>query len=136
MDKVVDHILVFNGDGDVKDFPGNYSQYREWKKEQQAVQSSSPKGKNDKDAKQTEPSSSDGRNQNRQRKLTFKEKREFEQLELDIEALNKEKEDINAALCGGTTDIDEITRLSKRLPLLNEELDEKEMRWLELSEFC
>lgn len=138
MDKIVDHLLVFNGDGNVKDFPGNYSQYREWK---------TFKDKEEKEAKAlvqaksstnapTSTPANDGRNQNRQRKLTFKEKREFEQLELDIESLNKERDAINAALCGGTTDVDEITRLSKRLPLLNDELDEKEMRWLELSEFC
>ena len=76
----------------------------------------------------------DTRSQVRKRKLTFKEKKEFEELEIDIERLNKEKEEINAALCGGTTDVAEITKLSKRLPVLNDELDEKEMRWLELSE--
>ena len=130
MDKVVDHLLVFNGDGDVKDFPGNYTQYRDWKTErdktEKASASPTPKAGN-------EPQN-DGRNQNRARKLTFKEKRELEQLEKDIDALTKEKEEINAALCGGTTDVNEITRLSKRLPLLCDELDEKEMRWLELSE--
>lgn len=130
MDKVVDHLLVFNGDGDVKDFPGNYTQYRDWKTErdktEKASASPTPKAGN-------EPQN-DGRNQNRARKLTFKEKRELEQLEKDIDALTKEKEEINAALCGGTTDVNEITRLSKRLPLLSDELDEKEMRWLELSE--
>jgi len=136
MDKIVDHLLVFNGDGDVKDFPGNYSQYREWKKENTQKTLSptlSLKGKGDKEPTSV-PSSNDSRNQNRARKLTYKEKQEFEQLEKDIEALNKEKEEINAALCGGTTDVEVITRLSKRLPLLNDELDEKEMRWLELSE--
>ena len=130
MDKVVDHLLVFNGDGDVKDFPGNYTQYRDWKTERDKTEKASatptPKAGN-------EPQN-DGRNQNRARKLTFKEKRELEQLEKDIDALTKEKEEINAALCGGTTDVNEITRLSKRLPLLSDELDEKEMRWLELSE--
>lgn len=129
MDKVVDHLLVFNGDGNVKDFPGNYSQYREWKlaKEKEEKAKAAPI---------VQTVQNDTRNQNRARKLSFKEKREFEQLEMDIEALNKEKDAINAALCGGTTDVDEITKLSKRLPILNEELDEKEMRWLELSEFC
>lgn len=129
MDKVVDHLLVFNGDGNVKDFPGNYSQYREWKLAKEKEEKA-------KVAPTVQAVPNDTRNQNRARKLSFKEKREFEQLEIDIENLNKEKEAINAALCGGTTDIDEITKLSKRLPLLNEELDEKEMRWLELSEFC
>ncbi|MCQ2214142.1 MAG: ABC-F family ATP-binding cassette domain-containing protein [Bacteroidaceae bacterium] len=130
MDKVVDHLLVFNGDGDVKDFPGNYTQYRDWKTERDKTEKASatptPKAGNE--------LQNDGRNQNRARKLTFKEKRELEQLEKDIDALTKEKEEINAALCGGTTDVNEITRLSKRLPLLSDELDEKEMRWLELSE--
>jgi len=134
MDKVVDHLLVFNGDGDVKDFPGNYTQYREWKREQDSLSNATIKGGNGK-AAESAPAD-EGRNQNRVRKLTFKEKREFEQLEKDIEALNQERDAINAALCGGTTDIEEITRLSKRLPLLNDELDEKEMRWLELSEFA
>ncbi len=132
MDKVVDHLLVFNGGGNVKDFPGNYSQYREWKtakdKEEKAI--ATPPSNTAK------APANDGRNQNRARKLTFNEKREFEQLEKDIEALTKEKEEINAALCGGITNVDEITRLSKRLPELNDELDEKEMRWLELSEFA
>lgn len=128
MDKVVDHLLVFNGDGDVKDFPGNYSQYREWKLAKE-------KDEKAKVAPTVQLESNNTRNQNRARKLSYKEKKEFEQLEIDIENLNKEKETINAALCGGTTDVEEITKLSKRLPLLNEELDEKEMRWLELSEF-
>lgn len=128
MDKVVDHLLVFNGDGDVKDFPGNYSQYREWKLAKE-------KDEKAKVAPTVQLESNNTRNQNRARKLSYKEKKEFEQLEIDIENLNKEKEAINAALCGGTTDVEEITKLSKRLPLLNEELDEKEMRWLELSEF-
>lgn len=131
MDKVVDHLLVFKGDGEIQDFPGNYSQYREWKKAEIANAATKEKDQ----SKATNAPVSDGRNQNRARKLTFKEKREFEQLKIDIEALNKEKEEINSALCGGTTDVETITQLSKRLPLLNEELDEKEMRWLELSEF-
>ena len=129
MDKIVDHLLVFNGDGDIQDFPGSYSQYREWKmanEHTEKVKSITP----------PDPSESrkDTRSQVRKRKLTFKEKKEFEELEIDIERLNKEKEEINAALCGGTTDVAEITKLSKRLPVLNDELDEKEMRWLELSE--
>lgn len=153
MDKIVDHLLVFNGEGDIQDFPGNYSQYQEWKiakeREEKAknittsVPSSPSNDKrsqsmNEANAEQSShgyASQGGGRlSQNRTRKLTFKEKREFEELEIDIERLNKEKEEINAALCGGTTDVAEITKLSKRLPVLNDELDEKEMRWLELSE--
>ncbi|MBQ9640081.1 MAG: ABC-F family ATP-binding cassette domain-containing protein [Bacteroidaceae bacterium] len=128
MDKVVDHLLVFQGDGQVKDFPGNYTQYRAWQTEQErATKPQTP-------AKPT-PAADKVRNTIRARKLTFKEKQEYQQLEKDIAALEAEKEQINAALCGGTTDVEEITRLSKRLPLLNDELDEKEMRWLELSEW-
>lgn len=129
MDRVVDHTLVFHGQGEVQDFPGSYSQYRDWS-EQQAKQHTEVK------AQSKEQKKDDGRNQNRVRKLSFKEKQEFAQLEKDIEALTKERDGINTALCGGTTDVNEITRLSKRLPILNEELDEKEMRWLELSEFA
>ncbi len=134
MDKVVDHLLVFNGNGDIRDFPGNYSQYREWK----TAKEKEEKAKLEASTKSAAPAqtSADDRNANRARRLTFKEKKEFEQLEKDLEALNKEKADIEAALCGGTTSVDEITRMSKRLPELNDEIDEKEMRWLELSEFA
>ncbi len=131
MDKVVDHLLVFEGDGQIKDFPGNYTQYR-W-----AAAVSHGKTPQPQDLKTPQPpTSKTTRNTERARKLTFKEKREYEQLERDIAALETEKAEINSALCGGTTDVEIITRLSKRLPLLNEELDEKEMRWLELSEWA
>jgi len=129
MDKVVDHTLVFHGNGDVQDFPGSYSQYRDWK--EQEGESSSDKQQPKKEEKKEER-----RNQKRARKLTFKERQEFIQLEKDIAALETEKKHIETALCGGTTSVDEITRLSKRLPLLTEELEEKEIRWLELSEFA
>ena len=128
MDKVVDHLLVFKGDGVIKDFPGNYTQYREWEKQLPAQPQ--PIEKRASDA----PAAPAVRGGDRKRKLTFKEKREMEQLDKDIAALEAEKRQIEAALCGGTTSVDEITRLSKRLPLLNDELDEKSMRWLELSE--
>ena len=125
MDKVVDHLLVFKGQGEIKDFPGNYTQYREWEKMETSKTSS------------TSPTSSTSkasyRNEDR-RKLSYKEKREMEQLEKDIAALEAEKAQIEEALCGGTMSVDEITAMSKRLPLLNDELDEKSMRWLELSE--
>ena len=135
MDKVVDHLLVFKGQGEIKDFPGNYTQYREWEK----AQPMPPKLGDDRGLnKQKNSTSSDPQPPNLggllKRKLTYKEKRELEQLEKDIEALEAEKKQIEEALCGGTTSVDEITKLSKRLPVLNDELDEKSMRWLELSE--
>ena len=128
MDKVVDHLLVFKGMGDIKDFPGNYTQYREWEKLQPDESKEAKEPKAEKAAKQPV------NNPQQKRKLTFKEKRELEQLEKDIEALEAEKKQIEEALCGGTTSVEEITTMSKRLPVLNDELDEKSMRWLELSE--
>ena len=138
MDKVVDHLLVFKGDGVVKDFPGNYTQYREW-----AALEGSEKGvnSNERGVKATSPSSArfstteqSSPSLSNKRKMTYKEKREFEQLEKDIAVLEAEEKQIEEALCGGTTSVEEITKLSKRLPLLKDELDEKSMRWLELSE--
>ncbi|MBQ6228294.1 MAG: ABC-F family ATP-binding cassette domain-containing protein [Prevotella sp.] len=126
MDKVVDHLLVFKGDGVIKDFPGNYTQYREWltlKGRDEALQ----------DGKATRQPKRDYRNADK-RKMTYKEKTEYAQLEKDIAALEEEQRQIEEALCGGTVDIDTITAMSKRLPLLKDELDEKSMRWLELSE--
>ena len=135
MDKVVDHLLVFNGQGDVKDFPGNYSQYREWKDEQDQLKREEEKQQREKEAKEA-PKPAAARNQNTEKKrLTYKEKLELAQLEKDIAALEEEKKQIEEALCGGTISVEEITALSKRLPELNDELDEKSMRWLELSEF-
>ena len=133
MDKVVDHLLVFKGQGVVKDFPGNYTQYREWEKTEPSPQSQGTK----KAAKEPSaaPSAKEGQGRGASpRKLTYKEKREMEQLEKDIAALETEQKQIEEALCGGTTSVEEITRLSKRLPVLKDELDEKSMRWLELSE--
>ena len=131
MDKVVDHLLIFKGEGDIKDFPGNYTQYREWSA-LQPQSANTPK-------KLKEPSDSGNpierkEQKDAKRKLTYKEKRELEQLEKDIEALEAEKKQIEEALCGGSTSVEEITAMSKRLPVLNDELDEKSMRWLELSE--
>lgn len=125
MDKVVDHILVFNGDGQIKDFPGNYTIYRETIN-QQSQKDQAEVSKSVSPQKQ-KPNES-------RRKLTFKEKHEMEQLELDIDRLEAEKKEIEAALSGGTIAVDKIVEYSKRLPLLNDELDEKSMRWLELSE--
>jgi ATP-binding cassette subfamily F protein uup len=139
MDKVVDHLLVFKGEGDIQDFPGNYTQYRQWSQLQPSEPASGARtgtaGKASKTsaASAANTSAGDGAS-NGKRKLTYKEKRELEQLEKDIEALEAEKKQIEEALCGGTTSVDEITKMSKRLPVLNDELDEKSMRWLELSE--
>ena len=127
MDKVVDHILVFHGNGDIQDFPGNYTQYREWRSLQ-------PKPQEDTPSPTPSNNNQNGRNANRQRRLTFKERREMEQLEADITRLEAEKSDIETALSSGTTAVERIVEMSKRLPLLNDELDEKSMRWLELSE--
>ena len=125
MDKVVDHLLVFKGDGVVKDFPGNYTQYREW----QSLQPSAP-------TSTQVASSTPKRNyhSDQRRRMSYKEKLEFEQLGKDIEALEAEKKLIEDALSSGAITVDEITEKSKRLPVLNEELDKKSMRWLELSE--
>ncbi len=133
MDKVVDHLLVFKGEGDIQDFPGNYTQYRQWSQLQPT--DAADKAKNTKEAASAKGGSQpkDG-GAPAKRKLSYKEKRELEQLEKDIAALEAEKKQIEEALCGGTTEVDEITRLSKRLPQLNDELDEKSLRWLELSD--
>ncbi|MCM1515839.1 MAG: ABC-F family ATP-binding cassette domain-containing protein [Paraprevotella sp.] len=132
MDKVVDHLLVFRGDGEVKDYPGNYTQYREAQKLQ--VREDAAKAKGSQCA--ASPMGGKPRLTEKKRRLTFKERREFESLEHDIESLEHEKADIEAALSSGTISVEEITTMSKRLPVLNEELDEKSMRWLELSEFA
>ena len=127
-DKVVDHLLVFHGEGDIQDFPGNYTQYRDYQK---------LKSKEEDDRRQEEKKPkrerADYRNETR-RKMTYKEKMEFERLEKEMGELEKEREQLEAALCSGTLSIDELTEKSKRLPEVKELIDEKEMRWLELSE--
>jgi ATP-binding cassette subfamily F protein uup len=130
MDKVVDHLLVFNGDGDIKDFPGNYSQYREWEKLEERKPEPVSKTSSSPDEAKVKPRT------DQKRKLTFKEKQEFAQLEQDIERLETEKNQIESALSSGTISVEQITEMSKRLPRLTEELDEKSMRWLELSEWA
>ena len=125
MDKVVDHLLVFKGQGDIRDFPGNYSDYRDWKL---------AKAEHDKEEAKSKEEKTQRVRLNDKRRMTFKEKKEFEQLEKDIAALEAEKTQIEEALCSGTLSVDELTEKSKRLPALNDELDEKTMRWLELSE--
>jgi len=125
MDKVVDHILVFNGQGDIRDFPGNYTQYRTWKEQHER---NLPK------TVQHITSKPERQRQNDKRRMSFKERREFEQLGKEIEALEAEKKQLEADLCSGTLSVEALTEKSKRLPLLETELDEKSLRWLELSE--
>ena len=133
MDKVVDHLLVFKGDGEIQDFPGNYTQYRDYQKmkskeeeQQKPAKSSNTSGN---DAKK------DYRN-NQKRKLSFKEKREYEELTDKIAQLEEEKQQLEEELCSGNLSVDELTEKSKRLPILKEELDELELRWLELAELA
>ncbi len=127
MDKVVDHLLVFKGQGEIKDFPGNYTQYREWSK----LLSSEERPKT---ASEKQPRR-DYHNETK-RKMTYKEKTEFARLEEEIAALEAEQKQIESALSGATLSVEEITTMSKRLPVLKEELEEKSMRWLELSEIA
>lgn len=124
MDKVVDHLLVFKGNGVVNDFPGNYTQYREW---------CSLKSRDEETAAKKDSRPREKRHQER-RKMSYKEKMEFAQLEKEIAELEKEQKEIEEQLCSGKLPVDELTEKSKRLPLIKEELDIKEMRWLELSE--
>ena len=129
MDKVVDHLLVFNGQGDIRDFPGNYTQYRDWKDakahQEKEKEKEVTRAQEDKTAKVR---------LNDKRRMSFKEKREFEQLEQEIADLETEKKVIEEALCSGTLSVDELTEKSKRLPELSDLIDEKTLRWLELSE--
>ena len=130
MDKVVDHLLVFKGQGEVKDFPGNYTQYREWEK----MESSSSSRPSTPSNTSSPSSPSKNYRHDDRRRLSYKEKRELEQLEREITALEEEQRLLEEQLCSGTLSVEELTEKSKRLPLLKEELDEKGMRWLELSE--
>ena len=132
MDKVVDHLLVFKGQGDIQDFPGNYTQYRAWAERQQEDKNTAPK--NDSRTKTPADRKSETTNMQVKRKMTYKEKRELEQLEKDIAQLEEEQRNIEEALCGNLTDVERITTMSKRLAQVKEELDTKGMRWLELSE--
>ena len=131
MDKVVDHLLVFKGQGVIKDFPGNYTQFREWQNLQLKEETNVPKNKTTKPT----PKRSSQRDSQKKR-LSYNEKREFEQLEKDIARLENEQKQIEEELCSGKLSVEELTEKSKRLPVLKEELDEKSMRWLELSEFA
>ncbi|BBA30210.1 ABC-F family ATP-binding cassette domain-containing protein [Prevotella melaninogenica] len=133
MDKVVDHLLVFKGEGEIQDFPGNYTQFRDYQKmkskeeeQQKPTKNSSPTANEQK---------KDYRN-NTKRKMSFKEKREYEQLSDKIAQLEDEKQQLEEELCSGNLSVDELTEKSKRLPILKEELDELELRWLELAELA
>ena len=125
MDKVVDHLLVFKGNGVVTDFPGNYTQYREW---------CSLKSKEEETAKDINTNTRRIRTAPERRRMTFKEKQEFAALEKEIAALEAEREKLEIELCSGNLDVEALTEKSKRLPVIKDELDIKEMRWLELSE--
>lgn len=127
MNKVVDHLLVFKGQGEVQDFPGNYEQYHEWLALQSKTDASAA------EANKGAKPKNDYHNDTRKR-LSFNEKREFEQLEKEIEALETEQKQLEEALCSGQLSVDELTEKSKRLPVIKELLDEKGMRWLELAE--
>lgn len=125
MDKVVDHILVFKGEGEIQDFPGNYTQFREWNSLKSVEQK--PEEKKEK------PAAKDYRN-NEKKKLSYKEKREFEALDEDITKLEQQIKDLEEEICSGNLTVEDLTAKSMLLPTLKEELDEKSMRWLELSE--
>lgn len=130
MDKVVDHLMVFKGSGDIRNFPGNYTQYREWKefKEEEEKRIEQEKKKEDESEKH-------GRvRHNEVRKKTYAEKKEFEALEKEIEKLEDEKMQLEADLCSGDLSVEDLTEKSKRLPEIGDAIDEKTMRWLELSE--
>lgn len=125
MDRLVDHLLVFEGDGNIRDFPGNYSQYRIWQKEQETEEKEVVKKAEAVTA--SEPAKN-------KRKLSYKEQREFEQLEKDLAALEKERKNIYEALANPDMPYDQLQQLTERIGTINNEIDEKEMRWLELSE--
>ena len=129
MDKIVDHLLVFHGEGEIKDFPGNYTQFREWESLKPKEVADNKNNTSDTEKKEKREFVGEQR-----RKKTYKEKCEFERLEKEIAALEEEQKSIEEALCSGMLPIDELTEKSKRLPIIKDELEEKEMRWLELSE--
>ena len=137
MDKVVDHLLVFKGEGEIQDFPGNYTQYREWNRMQakdeveQAKPAKSGNATAESDGAGTAKRDANFENK---RKMSYKEKREYEQLTQEIDALTEEQKKLEEELCSGNLSVEELTEKSKRLPEIKDELDEKEMRWLELAE--
>ena len=140
MDKVVDHLLVFKGEGEIQDFPGNYTQYRDWSRLQEkdeaekAAATAKNAGNNNTAVNDGAGTAKRDVNFENKRKMSYKEKREYEQLTQEIEKLTDEQKKLEEALCSGTLSVEELTEKSKRLPEIKDELDEKEMRWLELSE--
>ena len=137
MDKVVDHLLVFKGEGEIQDFPGNYTQYREWSRMQakdEAEQAKPAKSGNGTAESDGAGSAKRDANFENKRKMSYKEKREYEQLTQEIDKLTEEQKKLEEELCSGNLSVEELTEKSKRLPEIKDELDEKEMRWLELAE--
>ena len=132
MDKVVDHLLVFKGEGEIQDFPGNYTQYREWCRLQPKTEGEGAEKKATKPTAKEQPSAT--QKKEGKRKMTYKEKREYEQLTKELEQLENEQKTLEEALCSGQLSMEELTEKSKRLPEIKDEIDEKEMRWLELAE--
>ena len=133
MDKVVDHLLVFHGNADIQDFPGNYTQYRSWKEEQDALKKQEEAVLQAK--KNPAPEKPRRQETNVKRRLTFKERKEFEALDAEIPQLEAEKAELEQAMSSGTLSTDELLAKSQRITQLMDELDEKSMRWLELSEY-
>ena len=137
MDKVVNHLLVFKGEGEIQDFPGNYTQYREWSRMQakdEAEQAKPAKSGNATAESDGAGTAKRDANFENKRKMSYKEKREYEQLTQEIDALTEEQKKLEEELCSGNLSVEELTEKSKRLPEIKDELDEKEMRWLELAE--
>ena len=132
MDKVVDHLLVFKGEGEIQDFPGNYTQYREWCLLQPKTEGEGAEKKATKPTAKEQPSAT--LKKEGKRKMTYKEKREYELLTKELEQLENEQKTLEEALCSGQLSVEELTEKSKRLPEIKDEIDEKEMRWLELAE--
>ena len=132
MDKVVDHLLVFKGEGEIQDFPGNYTQYREWCRLQPKTEGEGAEKNATKPTAKEQPSAT--QKKEGKRKMTYKEKREYEQLTKELEQLENEQKTLEEALCSGQLSVEELTEKSKRLPEIKDEIDEKEMRWLELAE--
>ena len=134
MDKVVDHLLVFKGNGVIKDFPGNYTQYRMFADKEEKPTNEKSTDKNERNKGKTERADEQSA-EPAKRKLTYKERLEMAQLEKDIAALEEKQKSIEEALCSGKLSVDELTEKSKLLSSLKDEIDEKSMRWLELDEF-
>ncbi|WP_341842497.1 hypothetical protein [Chitinophaga caseinilytica] len=130
MDKLVDHLFVFEGDGVVRDFPGNYTQYREWEKDQEKIKTAPPKPAEVAAPAPVQPVEQKGK------KMSFKEKRELELLEKEIAALEQEKKSIDDQMATGSLSYDQLQQAAKRVGEVMELLDEKGMRWLELSEMA